>query len=449
MSDDGHRRTWIIAALLLAVGVLMRIHNAFAFRILWGFDANFNWDYIESLTHTWVLPPPDAGWSTAHPPFYYYLSAAFCRAFQVPSVVFNVILLRLMSSVIGLVTVALAFVLVRRTDPENPRRAVLAGALVLFLPVHIYMSAMLTEEVLVTSLISLVIVGVGLELADSKRPFAPLFDTVKLGVFGGLAFLTKLTGVLVVVASAGAYLIEGWRRKAFGPAFLRGVILGAVTAVVGGWYYVRNLILYGYLYPHGLEAHKVMFTMPPGDRQFLDYLRFPLATWTDPQVLNPDLLRSVWGSTYVTMWFDGHRHFLPTDTPAVTHVGTVILVLALLPTLAYLVGLVRGIQRAAWAGSGLDTLLLLVVGITLGGYVLFTWRNPWYPVHKASFLLSLAVPFSYYTSEVLDDWLKKGPAIRAVIWPILAVLLVLILATFTFSRLFWNVDHMNGPGVVW
>jgi len=449
MGDDGRRRTWVIAAILLAVGVAMRIHNAFAYRILWGFDANFNWAYIESLTHTWVLPPPDAGWSTAHPPFYYYLCAAFCRVFHVPSVVFNVILLRLVSSAIGLLTVVLAFVLVRRTVPENPRRALLAGGLVLFLPVHIYMSAMLTEEVLVTSLISLVIVGVGLELADSNKPLGSLFDVVKLGVFGGLALLTKLTGILVVVAVEGAYLIHGFRHAVFRPTLLRAMIFGLVTSVVGGWYFARNLILYGYFYPHGLEVHKIMFTMPPGDRQFLDYLRIPLATWLDPQVLDPDLLRSVWGSTYVTMWFEGHRHFLPTDTSAVTHVGTAILLLALLPTYAYLVGLVRGAKRALWAGSGLDTFLLLVVGITLAGYVLFTWRNPWFPVHKASFLLSLSVPFAYYTSEVLDAWLKKGPAIRALIWCILAALLVLIIATFTFSRLFWNVDHMNGPGVVW
>jgi hypothetical protein len=36
--------------------------------------------------------------------------------------------------------------------------------------------------------------------------------------------------------------------------------------------------------------------MPPGQRWFADYLRMPLAIWTDPQAVNPDLLRSVWGA---------------------------------------------------------------------------------------------------------------------------------------------------------
>ena len=335
----------------------------------------------------------------------------------------------------------------RKPKPLHPSAFLPQG--LLFLPVHIYMSAMLTEEVLVTSLISLVIVGAGLELTGSIEPRKPLRYAAGLGFIGGLAFLTKLTGVLVVVAAAGAYLVHGWRQRTFRPALWHVGVLVLVAAIVGGWYYARNLIEYGYLYPHGLEVHKIMYTMPPGDRQVWDYLRIPLATWTDPQLLHPDLLRSIWGSTYVTMWFDGHRSFLPRDTAAVTYVGTAILLLALLPTAACAFGLARGVRRSLQGGRGLDTMLVLVVGITLAGYILFTWRNPWFAVLKASFLLSLSVPFAYYASEVLDDWMRKSGFIRITVWCVLAVLALLISATFTFSELFWNMDHMSIPGVVW
>ena len=57
------------------------------------------------------------------------------------------------------------------------------------------------------------------------------------------------------------------------------------------------------------------------------------ATWTDPQALNPDLLRSVWGTAYASLWFDGHRSFLPVEGDAVRRLGTVTLLLALLPQL--------------------------------------------------------------------------------------------------------------------
>jgi hypothetical protein len=252
-----------------------------------------------------------------------------------------------------------------------------------------------------------------------------------------------------MVAVAGAFLLDGWRRGALRSRLGPVAVLVLLTAIVGGWFYAHNLIRYGYIYPHALETHKIMFTMPPGERQILDYLRFPLATFTDPQVLNPDLLRSIWGSTYLTLWFDGHRVFLPTDTPLVSRVGSAILTLALLPTAACAVGLVRGVRRAVCSASGLDTLLVLMTAVTLAGYVLFTWRNPWFVTSKGSFLMGLSVPYAYYTSEVLDDWLARGGWVATAIWVALIALAVVVLGTFTFTELFWDTSHMKKPGVVW
>ena len=57
-----------------------------------------------------------------------------------------------------------------------------------------------------------------------------------------------------------------------------------VSAVVGGWYYAYNLAVYGYVYPHQLDAHAVMAIMPPGSRTLLDYLWIPPATLWDPRL---------------------------------------------------------------------------------------------------------------------------------------------------------------------
>jgi len=444
---DGRRATWIAAGAALLLAVAIRVHNALQYTLLWGFDAEYNWRYIVRLTNSWVLAAPDAGWSTAHPPFFYYLGAAVCRLLDESSKGFKVVTLRLLVSASGLVIAALAVALVRRTDPGNLRRAVLAGVLVLFLPVHIYMSAMVTEEVLVAALISIALVSAGLRLAGDVRP--TLGHAAFLGVMAGLALLTKLTGVLVLFAVAGAFLIAGWRRGELRSAVAPLALMFLLTAAVGGWYYARNLIEYGYLYPHGLEAHKIMFTMPPGERSILDYLRIPLSLWSDPQVLDPGLLRSVWGSTYLTVWFDGHRVFLPRNTQAVSYVGTAILTLAMLPTAAYGIGLLRGGRRAVTAGSSLDTLLVSMVALTLAGYVSFTWQNPWFVTSKGSFLLCLSVPFAYYTSEVLDGWLSRRGWVGVAVWTALGVLLAIVVATFTWSELFWNMDHMWKPGVLW
>lgn len=446
---EGGGRVWLVAGVLLAVGVGLRIHNAIHYEMLWGFDALYNWRYIEQLTTSWALPAPDAGWSTAHPPLFYYASAALCRLMGTPELRTSVIALRLAIAALGLVMVFLAVAFVRRCDPENRPRWLLAGGLLLFLPVHIYMSAMLSEEIVVSCLVSIVVVGVALDLGNLRAERSSLPFVAGLGFVAGLASLTKLTGVLVALAAAGAYLVDGWRRAAWRSALLRAAVLLGLTGVVGGWFYLRNLIEYGYLYPHGLEIHQIMFTMPPGERSIADYFRLPLAIFSDPQLLHPDLLRSIWGSTFVTLWFDGHRVFLPTDSAAVTRVGGVILLLALLPTAAFGVGLVRGVRRALSRRPGPDAFLLLLVALTVSGYLLFTWRNPWFAVLKASFLLSLSVPFAYYTSEVLGEWGRRSDWVAPLVWGGLASLTVLIVGTFTLSELFWNWQHMQKPGVVW
>ncbi len=442
------RATWLVAAIALIVGVVMRINNAVHYKMLWGFDALYNWHYIERLTRSWQLPAPDADWSTAHPPLFYYVGAAVARLLGDWDRDSKVIVLRLGISAAGLVIAALAVSLVRKSDPENPRRALLAGGLILFLPVHLYMSAMLTEEIVAAMWISIVLAAAGSRLASARSELSTRL-AVALGICAGAAFLTKLTGVLVIAAVAGAFAADAWRRDSLRESIVPIALLVSIAGVLGGWYYARNLIEYGYLYPHGLETHKIMFTMPPGNADPLDYLRFPLSTFTDPQVLNPGLLRSIWGSTYLTMWFDGHRVFLPTDTARVSHVGTLITTLALLPMCAYAVGLVRGIRRALRGERGPDLLLLSMVAISLVGYVAFTWKNPWFVTRKAGFLLGLSIPFAYYTSEVLEDWSRRGRSSRFVIWTLLALLAGTIAVTFFYSDAFWNIRHMEKPGVVW
>jgi len=448
ISDDGKRTYRVAAWVVLAIAIAVRVHNAIHYTLLWGFDALYNWHYIRYLTRSWALPAPDAGWSAAHPPLFYYASALLARLLPFGRQG-EVIALRLCIAAVGLVIALLTARCVERVDPGHPRRALLALGLVLFLPVHIYMSAMVSEEMLAATLISVVLAGATLDLAAGRRLSER--RALWLGLAAGAAFLTKLTGVLVIAATAGAYLLDRWNRRASTPFVpLRPVrVMVAVALSVGGWFYLRNWMGWGYLYPHGLAVHEIMFTMPPGERHWLDYLRFPLSTWTDPQVLNPDLLRSVWGSTYLTWWFDGHRSFLPTESAWVNRFGTAILTLALVPTAAAVVGAARGVRRVLRGAQGPDALLTGMIALTLAGYVAFNWRNPWFATCKGSFLLGLALPFAFYASEVLDDWMRRAAALRVALWLALLVLAALVLFTFTWNELLWNMDHMEKPGVIW
>jgi len=436
--------TVLAVAALLTVGALHRLWNVLHYPVRMGFDAPGNLEYIEMLMRRWALPAPDAGWSTAHPPFFYAIGAAIGRLQGLPdedSVGRPTVLL---CAALGLAAVAGTARLVHRLSPKSGRRVVLATALLVFLPVHISMSAMVSEELLTSALVSLAIVGLAIEMArpeDQRTSWRPAL----LGSVAGLALLTKLSAVMAIGAGALALLSEGPSRT-WSRAARTSLVFAGPAALVGGWFYLRSLVLHGYLYPHGLSVHSVMFDMPPGSRGFADYVSFPLAAFSAAQAPEPALVHSVWGTTYASVWFDPHRHFLPRSAVGLELAARLILVTALLPTAAFLVGLLRGARRAWRRRSGVDRLLVALVVSMLGGYVAFTWVNPWFVTVKGSFLLGLATPFAVYSSEALDGWLSAGRRQAVVLGSLLVLLFVASLATFTYQGLFTKRDP---PGTEW
>ena len=439
------------AVALAGMALAMRVRNAFTYPPDWGFDATFNWQYIEHLTRDGSLPHPAASWATSDPPLFFYLSALAMRVCEALGSRGSVLIaVPLLTTAAGLGIVALAVALVRRDDPCNTRRATLAGGLLLFLPAHIQMSVMVNEEIFVALFTALAIFSLthkrfGKEdAAISER--GVWRQTVSAGIFSGLAVLTKLSGAISVVVAGGTLALRGARHRAYRITLLRVFTLGSIAVLAGGWYFVRNQIQYGYIQPFGLPAHQRMFELPPGNRSALDYVAVPAATWTDPQLLNEDLLHSVWGSTYATVWFDGHRYFLPREDPSVTRLGTAVLLLAILPTLAFAVGLVAGARRAWRSFEGPDTPLLLTVLLTTVGFALFTYRNPWYAVIKGTSLLALCLPFSFYASEVLARWTRRPGASGAAVWLVLILLALTVTATSTFDLLF---EKTRVPGLPW
>jgi hypothetical protein len=436
-------RQGAIALTLALTAIAVRLWNVRYYPPDWGFDAAANWRYIYRMAHDWVIPNPSAGWSTADPPLFFAAAAAIMDVSD-----FSILLVPLFNTAIGLGLVALAVQLVRELDPERPRRALLAGGLLLFLPAHIYMSVMVSEEMLVaffTSLCAFLLARRAATRAVEPSEADGLRNAAAVGVAAGLALLSKLTGGLAVVTAVTTYALDGLRLRAWRPALARILVASLLAMLVGGWFFARNRAIYGYFQPFGLPAHRVMFEMPPGERTLLDYVRIPLATWTDPQVLHPDLLHSVWGSTYTTIWFDGHRFFLPRDSARVGALGGVTLLFALLPTLAFGVGLIGGVRRARTSPDSSDAPLLLLVALTLAGYMVYTWQNPWFAVIKGTSLLGLSLPFAYYASDVLENWTGAGRRSAPFVWMIMAGLAVTVILSATFNLAFEKTEVSGIP----
>ncbi len=426
----------LVAAGFAAVAIAMRLLNAFTYPPDWGFDSSFNLRYILRMSEDWALPSPEVGWSTSDPPLYFTFIAAIWALFGR-----SLIIIPLVNTAFGLGCVALAAAAVHRLDPERPERALLAAGLLLFLPANIYMSVMVNEEILVSLLASTTLFWLAFPKTD--RPF---LNASRVGLAAGLATLTKLPGVLVAATAAASYALSGLRERAYPRASRQIVIALLVAGLVGGWFFARNRLVYGYFQPAKLPIHESMFEMPPGERSIRDYFYVPLATWTDPVLTNADLLRSVWGSTFATAWFDGHRFLLPRNNRAVSSLGTATLLLALLPTTAFAIGLLRGSRRLLRDKSGPDAPLLIYTALTLIGYAYFTWVNPYFAVVKGTSLLSLSLPFAVYASETLASWMRHSRGAAASIAIALAALATCVVLGSTFNLAF---DKTEVSGLPW
>jgi hypothetical protein len=172
-------------------------------------------------------------------------------------------LARLVSVVLGTITVALCYATIRRLWPE-PRGLALGGAaLVAFNPQWIFNHALVSNDPLLITLGSLLVycsvVVTQRTYAVGARPRAvwSMHEwgwALLAGVALGLMLITKQSALaLLPVPLLGLFLA---RRNGIQWA-LQSLVLVAVAVAVAGWWYLRNLTIYGDLM--GLRTFKAEF----------------------------------------------------------------------------------------------------------------------------------------------------------------------------------------------
>ncbi|MSQ23167.1 MAG: hypothetical protein EXR58_01240 [Chloroflexi bacterium] len=154
---------------------------------------------------------------------------------------------RLLSIAFGLLTVATAYLLGRRVVPTEPTVAFLAASLVAFNPMFLFVSASVANDSAVAAVSTLLLVL----LVPTLRGALTVPRTWTLGLVAGAGALTKLSGLALVPLSLAVVALaakpRGWRALVG-----HGALLGGTAATVAGWWYLRNLSLYGD--PTGLSA---------------------------------------------------------------------------------------------------------------------------------------------------------------------------------------------------
>jgi hypothetical protein len=274
---------------------------------------------------------------TQHPPLYYGLAAGVLSVMDTDDTRadLTLLVLRLAGLVFAVPLPVLAWNATRRIT-GSPRAGVVGAACLLAVPQLAQVLGGVSNDGLTIALCSVVTwLAVRWMTGDTRRRVL-----VGLGTALGLALLTKGTALPFVVFVALVLTI--WPREL--PILRRAVTAIATLAlafVVGGWWWLGNLVRFGDLQPSGLAGTRPTKPWPPGTGpdpvQYLDlfWSRMSVRFWGDfglldyplPEILT-DTLSVLAVAVIVGYAYTRHSQRLQTVVLSLLPVVVVVMLLA-------------------------------------------------------------------------------------------------------------------------
>lgn len=212
-----------------------------------------HYDYIRHIAIEQTLPVygqtmyihgPALHKHAGYPPLYYLLATPIQMALGSLSMPVQVTALRLFSVGLSVLTMVLVYILGRMLAPQRTGFALAAAAVTGFNPMFMHLSASINSDTLLNLLyVALLIMIVhGLQTPTTSKAW--LWG---LGVLLGAGFLTKPTILGAGVAVGLVLCWLAWRQQGrrLRSLVLYGLIVGGITLVLSGWWFVRNWMLYG------------------------------------------------------------------------------------------------------------------------------------------------------------------------------------------------------------
>jgi hypothetical protein len=254
------------------------------------------------------IPATDACWMCYHPPVFYWTSAMFGKLVAGTGAGLPVLLkcLQFLPCLYGILTVWLLHLILAQL-PLSDFSRLIAFATACFLPRHIYMSAMNSNDSLSYLLAALALL---LLLAAAGKGMSPALF-LAAGVAVTAAMFTKYTAMAllpaVLVLFASLYRVRGSRpaRELLLPFVLTFVLPAAALGV----YMARNAVREGSLLPSNIPQLDPSRTQPH-DPEGMSFVSFkPWETVAAP-IIAPGRMHSAWTMIYTGMWFDNEPKFL-------------------------------------------------------------------------------------------------------------------------------------------
>ncbi len=429
---------------IFLVFAALYVWNAWTVPFGSGYDEIGHAAYIRNIAFAHAIPAPLSGWTTFHPPLYYLLSAITWNILERFSPAVVIAGIRMISSLAIILAGVVTFRLLRQLTYSNS--VVLTSvALLLSLPASVMAASWLGNEAftaLTSSIACAAAVWTSRKQGDARLAFAA-------GIFSGLAFASKYTGLVALTGVLAAQYDLSARRL-----HLRNCILAlAGFALLAGPVLFRNIQATGTVLPMTRSLAPIQKTeaVTQVDRSVRDYLLFSIKCLTEPRIYDYEHkmynrhMNNVWGLTYAGLWFDPFRARLP----AHANFGLLNLLpwLGLFPTLIMLFGqfdAAKDFFTSRLSQEWLPLLATAFFGLLM--YVYWTWHAATLVAVKGSYLLPLMVPAACFFARGLQ---KTSGRIR---WPLIVLCITAVLTSgvVLIQGLFYSTPfNVNTVLAIW
>lgn len=309
-----------------------RSHFSYALEIRDGELPQIETPVREELVGLSGRKPRNTVWVANHPPLFYAAQALAIGDVDSPDDVPRAFLRgRMLSLAITAVGLWFVFLCARELCSPRSRLPVLMVALTVAVPQFSHVMALIHNDTLalLTSSCALYCAIIMLERGFSRRRYVALL------ICTALVVATRVSGLMIAVATLTALVIACWRAGSGGPA-RRSALAGAAAlgvllavAATSGWFYLRNLELYGDITGSAV-LFKKFHRRPHGE--FPDVLLSTKVWW--------NFIEQLWG------YYTGNIKVRPTPLLAAKYVGLVALIGVVIDAVIRLRSLTRERLRA-------------------------------------------------------------------------------------------------------
>lgn len=416
-----------------------------------------HYEPILLIMQTGATPPKDACFQCYHPPVFYWISAiighiALSCGMTVPHMMK---LLQFVCCFYGITTLGLCYLILKKF-PFSAFSAAIAFGVICFLPRHIYMSAMNSND---TISYLFVAISIYLTVVALERGLAP-WRLVLLSIILTLTVFAKYTA-LAVLPAVLAGLVWAYRvrlivsRKQLWLSILATLTLPLLTLA---GYMADNVRHYHTPLPWNVSIYDPSMNRPrdPGGISFLSF-----KPWEDVTMpmLAPGKLHSFWTMIYSGMWFDTEPCFLsfldrnddwwqrynswcygegpfPGKNPSLSRLtmfsAAGLILLGLVPMALLVIGsflCVSGkwkrLLDASPANRASMSLFPVLVAFNIAGVIALTTRLPVYNAIKPSYLLNAMSAFMVFIALGVM-FVEKNRILRRIVLVTSGALFVLV-----------------------